>query len=193
MVAPLLPRVTGADTLRGLRTRRDDDLPGFLSVRFAERASIQETTMAIKYKLVAVLLLSLSSAATAQPDPFERPSQKARKRVQKPALPPPTEVEMGVPQYPGARFDGDVSGGMSGSDQKIWVFFSDDAVTKVVAFYQQKTGKKATEWEKDKYMIPLRGDSGIPEHGVTVETLAGNPLFEGKGKTIISVTRRTNT
>jgi hypothetical protein len=59
----------------------------------------------------------------------------------------------------------------------------------VVAFYQQKTGKKATEAEKDKYLLPLKGKAIIPEHGVFIETLEGNELFKGKGKTMISVVR----
>jgi hypothetical protein len=147
----------------------------------------------IKHVIVAGLLLSMAGLVSAQPDPFARPSEKARERKRKPALPPPTDAELGVPRYPGARFDGDVSGGMTQSSQKVWVFFSDDAPPKVVAFYEEKTGKKATEWEKQKYMLPLKGESVMPDHGLTIETLQGNPFLEGKGKTVISVMRRTTT
>ena len=143
----------------------------------------------IRYALAAALLLASTAHVSAQP--VERPSKKVRQP--KPALPQPTEAELGVPVYPGARFDGDLSGGMSGSSQKIWIFFSDDAPAKVAAFFEQKTGKKANEWDKDKFLLPLKGASVVPEHGVTVETLTGNPLFPGKGSTVITVTRLTKT
>ena len=141
----------------------------------------------LRYALAAALLLATAGNGLAQQDPIEGASKRQRKP--KPALPPPTEADLGVPVYPGARFDGDLSGGMSAEGQKIWIYFSDDAPGKVVAFYQQKTGKKADEWDTEKYMISLKGNSPLPEHGVTVETLAGNPLFEGKGKTVITVSR----
>jgi hypothetical protein len=79
---------------------------------------------------------------------------------------------------------------MSQSNQKIWVFFSNDPVAVVLAFYEQKTGKKGESLEKDKYMIKLAGASLVPEHGVSIETLEGNPLFGNRGKTSISVMRR---
>ncbi len=63
----------------------------------------------------------------------------------------------------------------------------------MVAFFEEKTGKKANEWDKDKFLLPLKGASVVPEHGVTVETLTGNPLFPGKGSTVITVTRLTKT
>ncbi|MFY3744337.1 hypothetical protein ACOQFB_10540 [Anaeromyxobacter sp. Red801] len=149
--------------------------------------------MTIRHLLVAALLVPAALVVSAQQDPFAPPSQKARERKRKPAVPPPSAAELGVPVYPGARFDGDISGGMSGPDQKIWVFFTDDAPAKVVAFYEQKTGKKATEWDREKYMIPLEGDPPMPEHGLTIETLAGNPLLGDKGKTVVSVMRLTKT
>ena len=145
--------------------------------------------MTIKCALAAALLLATTGSAWAQQDPMTGAGR--RERVRRPPAPAPTEAELGVPVYPGARFDGDVSGGMTQPDQKIWVYFSDDAPAKVVAFYQQKTGKKANEWDKEKFMIGLAGNPVMPEHGLTIETLAGNPLFAGKGKTVITVTRIT--
>lgn len=142
-----------------------------------------------RYVLGAAVLLVTAGSAWAQQDPVT--GMGKRERVRRPALPAPTETELGVPVYPGARFDGDVSGGMTQSDQKVWVYYSDDAPAKVVAFYQQKTGKKANEWDKDKFLIGLKGNPVMPEHGLTIETLAGNPLFAGKGKTVITVSRTT--
>jgi hypothetical protein len=160
----------------------------------------------IKHALVAAAVLAVADGARAQaqkaqeqeqeqvqeqeqPEQSPPEARSRRPRAPKASLPRPSEADLGVPVYPGARYDGDVSGGMSQPDHTIWIFFSDDAPAKVVAFYEKKTGKKASEWDKDKYMIALKGASVIPEHGVTVETLAGNPLFPGKGKTVITVSR----
>jgi len=165
----------------------------------------------IKHALIAAAVLAVADGARAQAQKAqeqeqeqeqeqvqeqEQPQEQSpaearskRPRAPRASLPRPTEADLGVPVYPGARYDGDVSGGMSQPDHTIWIFFSDDAPAKVVAFYEKKTGKKASEWDKDKYMIALKGASIIPEHGVTVETLAGNPLFPGKGKTVITVSR----
>jgi hypothetical protein len=133
------------------------------------------------------LAMTIAGAALAQTDPGAPSGRRAR--PEKPKVPPPSEASLGVPPYPGARFDADVSSGMSMNESWIWVFFSDDAPAKVVAFYEQKTGRKSTEWDKDKFMIALKGKSVVPEHGVTVETLEGNPYFGGKGKTVITVSR----
>jgi hypothetical protein len=126
-----------------------------------------------------------------EPAPYPPARGKSRKARERAPLPAPTVAELGVPIYPGSRYDAQISGGMSGEDQKIWVYFSDDAPRKVLAFYEQKTGKKGVEADRDKFMISLKGKSIVPEHGVTVETLAGNPLFGNKGKTVITVLRRT--
>lgn len=146
----------------------------------------------LRHLLAAALLLFTAVEVSAQ-DPFASPRQKARERKPKPALAPPSEAELGVPAYPGARFDAELSGALSSSEQKVWSFYSDDAPAKVVAFYEQKTGKKATEWDREKYMIPLKGEPPMPEHGLTIETLAGNPLLGDKGRTVISVLRMTKT
>jgi len=142
----------------------------------------------VRNALVVTLALATAGAAFAQTDP-STPSGK-RARAERPKVPPPTEASLGVPAYPGARFDAEASAGMSMNESWIWVFFSDDAPAKVVAFYEQKTGRKSSEWDKDKFLIALKGESLVPEHGVTVETLEGNPLFTGKGKTVITVSRK---
>lgn len=139
-----------------------------------------------RFAWAAALLLAVASAAFAQQDPM---GGGRKSRPQKAPLPTPTEKDLGVPIYPGSKFDGDLSGGMSQSDQKIWVFFSNDPVAVVLAFYEQKTGRKGESFEKDKYMIKLAGASLVPEHGVSIETLEGNPLFGNRGKTSISVMR----
>jgi hypothetical protein len=101
----------------------------------------------------------------------------------------PTAAQLGVPLYPGARFDGTISAGMSAGDDTgiYYVFASADPVAKVAAFYEQRTGKKGTENENG-VLIVVRGEGLFPELGVTIQPNVGT--FPAPAQSMITVRRR---
>ena len=100
---------------------------------------------------------------------------------------PPTEMELGVPEYPAARFDARASGGMTmDSDTLVYVFLSDDLVPAVVAFYVKATGRKAEPLAGAAFQIRLKGSGIIPAHGVFIQP---NTMFGGSARTVITVTK----
>ncbi|MGE5551023.1 MAG: hypothetical protein ACM3ZC_10920, partial [Bacteroidota bacterium] len=100
---------------------------------------------------------------------------------------PPTEKTLGVPLYPGAVFNPELSAGMSLDEEyQYYVFLSHDPPEKVAAFYQQKLGKKPLANEGG-YIFAIKGSLPIPEEGLTVQP---NKLFGGKAKTVITVAKR---
>lgn len=105
------------------------------------------------------------------------------------AMAAPTEAQLGVPLYPGARFDGDISAQMSeGDDTGIYyVFASADPVTTVAAFYERHTGKKGMETEGG-VLIVVQGQGLFPDLGVTVQPNVGT--FAGSVRSVITVRRR---
>ena len=96
----------------------------------------------------------------------EQAFQAAQKEI---GTKPPTEKELGVPLYPGARYDARSSAGMSMGDQRGYVFITDDAMAKVVKFYEAKLGKKAQGAEDTGYMIALAGKGLVPDEGLAVQ------------------------
>jgi hypothetical protein len=101
----------------------------------------------------------------------------------------PTEAQLGVPLYPGARFDGAISAGMSAGDDTgvYYVFGSADPVAKVAAFYEQRTGKKGMANEAG-VLIVVQGEGLFPDLGVTIQPNAGT--FPANVKSMITVRRR---
>ncbi len=98
---------------------------------------------------------------------------------------PPTEKDLGVPIYPGAKFDADSTAGMSaGNDYMMYVYLSDDPPSKVEAFYEQQLKIKPFSAGENHYMFPLKGKLPIPEEGLSVEP---NTMFGGSAKTVIVI------
>jgi hypothetical protein len=98
---------------------------------------------------------------------------------------PPTEKDLGVPVYPGAKFDADASAGMSsGNDYAMYVYLSTDEPSKVVGFYEKQLKTKAAEPAKGRYIIPLKGELPVPKEGISIEP---NTMFGGSAKTVITI------
>jgi hypothetical protein len=103
---------------------------------------------------------------------------------------PPTEKTLGIPLYPGSVFDPESSAGMSlDEDYQYFIYFSNDPPAKVVAFYEQRLGKKALASDGG-YLIALKGDPPIPEEGLTIQA---NIMFGGKAKTVITIQKKIET
>ena len=105
-----------------------------------------------------------------------------------PPLPQPTEAQMGVPAYPGAKYDAQMSGGMTQPDTYYWIYTTTDAIEKVVAFYQQKTGLTPKAVSGSYIFSVRKGESELfPDHGVMVEP---NKMLPPPAKTVISVIKK---
>jgi len=103
-------------------------------------------------------------------------------------LPQPTEAQLGVPTYPGAKFDGQTSAGMSLNESFYWIFTTTDAVDKVAAFYKGKTGLTPKELSGSYLFTVKRGDSDLfPDHGVMIEP---NKMLPPPAKTVITVIKK---
>ena len=104
------------------------------------------------------------------------------------ALPQPSEAQLGVPTYPGAKYDGMASGGMTQPDTFYWVFTTADSIDKVAAFYKGKPSLTSKEISGSYMFSVKKSDSGLfPDHGVLVEP---NKLWPPPTKTIITVVRK---
>ena len=101
----------------------------------------------------------------------------------------PSEAELGVPLYPGAQFDGSLSGQMSASDEEAnyYVYGSTDALAAVAGFYRQRTGKQGIENEGG-VMIAIEGSGFFPDLGVTIQPNVGT--LPAPMKTMITVRKR---
>lgn len=112
-------------------------------------------------------------------------------KAQAPAAPmaAPTEGDLGVPLYPGARFDGRMSGQMSASDEEAnyYVYTSADTPQQVATFYQTRTGKKGLTTEGG-VLIAVRGEGLFPELGITVQPNAGT--YPPSVKTMLTIRKR---
>jgi hypothetical protein len=98
---------------------------------------------------------------------------------------PPTEKELGVPVYPGAKFDADATAGMSaGNDYAMYLYLTTDEPSKVANFYEKQLKIKPAEIVKGRYMIALKGKLPLPEEGISIEP---NTMFGGSAKTVISI------
>lgn len=107
-------------------------------------------------------------------------AEMARKMV----LAPPTNESIGIPFYPNAEFQPEISAGMSLSGTAMYVFLTTDTPAEVIKWYEQRTGKKAQSWEPDHYLLVISGQVPFPEKGLSVQP---NLLFPGNWKTIITL------
>ncbi|HEX3044426.1 MAG TPA: hypothetical protein VHY08_06705 [Bacillota bacterium] len=99
----------------------------------------------------------------------------------------PSQKTLGVPIYPGSVFDPENSAGMSlDGEYQYYIYLSNDPPSKVLAFYEQRLGKKAISNEGG-YIIALKGQLPIPEEGLTIQP---NTMFGGKAKTVITVQKQ---
>jgi hypothetical protein len=104
------------------------------------------------------------------------------------ALPQPTEAQLGVPAYPGAKYDGQMSGGMSQPDTYYWIFTTTDAIDKVATFYKGKTGLTPREMSGSYLFAVKKGESELfPDHGVMIEP---NKMLPPPAKTVITVIKK---
>ena len=108
--------------------------------------------------------------------------------TQMPARPlsEPSAAELGVPRYPGARFDGTNSAALSSGEDRYYVYTAADAPEKVAAFYERQTGKKGLKTEGG-WLIAVKGAGAFPELGVVVQPNAGT--YPAAVRTMITVRR----
>jgi hypothetical protein len=101
----------------------------------------------------------------------------------------PSEAQLGVPIYPGARFEGRMSAELSQSDEEAnyYVFGSADAAPAVTAFYRQRTGKPGIEVEGG-VLIAVRGEGLFPDLAVTIQPNVGT--LPASVKSVITVRKR---
>jgi hypothetical protein len=116
------------------------------------------------------------------------PAQDAMSRDAPPApLKQPTDQEMGVPAYPGAKFDGQASAGMSQGDTYFWVFTTTDPIGKVVGFYKERTRATPADLGGSYLFTLKKGKSELfPALGVMVEN---NTMYPGPAKSVMTVTK----
>ena len=139
-----------------------------------------------RYRNRTSLLISLEvspppAAEGVIPEPEEVPAAP---------LAPPSEAELGVPVYPGARFDPQMSGQLSSSgDARYFVYTSSDEPAKVLSFYERQTGKKAAIQSERGHLIAVRGAAPWPALGVSIEPNLG--LYPVAVRTVITI-RKTD-
>lgn len=116
------------------------------------------------------------------------PAQEGMSRNAPPGpLTQPTDQEMGVATYPGAKFDGQASAGMSQGDTYFWIYTTTDPIEKVVAFYKEKTRSAPAELGGSFLFTLKKGKSEMfPALGVMVEK---NTMFPGPAKSVVTVTK----
>lgn len=101
----------------------------------------------------------------------------------------PTEAQMGVAAYAGARYQRDLSVGMSSSEnERYYVFFTDDDPAAVRTFYESVTGRTANAIAGGTFVIAIEGRGIMPDHGVMISPTTGTP-YASSGRTLITVRR----
>ena len=101
---------------------------------------------------------------------------------------PPTEEFLGIPLYPGAVFDPELSAGMSLDEEyHIYVYFSKDSPDQIGDFYRNKLGKDPLPTDDLGYMFALKGSLPVPEEGLAIQP---NRFMEGPFQTIISIQKK---
>lgn len=103
---------------------------------------------------------------------------------------PPTAADLRISFYPGWEFLAKPSAEMSaGGDYYYYVFSTTDTPEKVLAFYEQKSGKKANGDSEYGYIIPLRGNLPVPDEGLTIQK---NTMFGGGAKTVVTIQKQVH-
>lgn len=95
-----------------------------------------------------------------------------------------TERDLGLPIYPGAVLDVNNSSRISLGDsiQYEYVFFSGDSQAKIVAFYEQRLGRKATASDGGKLVFILGYQEGLvvnprgPDGRTTIVVIRNSPI-----------------
>jgi len=134
----------------------------------------------IAHRAGAIAPLLVAVSAVLAPLPCQVPAAPAA---------PPSEADLGVPLYPGARFDNQMSASMSGmgDNANYYVYTSVDAATQVTSFYESKTGKKGTTNEAGT-LIAVRGEGLFPDLGITIQPNPGS--YPPEVKTIITIRKK---
>jgi hypothetical protein len=101
----------------------------------------------------------------------------------------PSPAELGVPLYPGAKFDGRISAEMSRSDEEAnyYVYSCSDTPEQVAAFYHARTGKVGLT-TPGGVMFAIRGEGLFPDLGLTVQPNAGT--FPAPAKTMLTIRKK---
>jgi hypothetical protein len=82
----------------------------------------------------------------------------------------PSEADLGVPFYPGARYEAATSKGLSQPSEKYYVFTTADALSKVQAFYEAAAKRKAVaSGDGGAVILVLEGAAPFPKHGIVIE------------------------
>jgi hypothetical protein len=119
------------------------------------------------------------------------PARAAEEAERAPAAPmaAPPESELGVPHYPGARFDGRTSAALTEGDSEgtYYVYTSGDAPAQVTAFYEGRTGKAGQRTEGG-VLIVVRGEGLFPDLAVTVQPNPGS--HPAAVKSVITIRKR---
>lgn len=118
--------------------------------------------------------------------PVEEEEPLEEEPAAKPPVKPPIEKELGMPIYPGSRFDTQLSTGLSQEREKYYVYFTNDPISKVVQFYEAKTGKKAMSAQGGSFWVILQGEIPWPKLGVLIEPAAGK-FGAGSAKTVFTI------
>ncbi len=128
----------------------------------------------------AISLLLVSVSAALAPLPCQVPPAP---------MAAPSAADLGVPLYPGARFDGQMSASMSGmgDNANYYVYTSADAPALVTSFYESKTGKKGTTNEAGT-LIAVVGEGLFPDLGITIQPNPGS--YPPEVKSIITVRKK---
>lgn len=82
----------------------------------------------------------------------------------------PTQQQLGVPIYPGAHYEAQMSAGMSQPTEKYYVFTTTDSLRRVVAFFENATKKQGAAFgDGGAVIIVLEGEAPFPRHGIVIE------------------------
>ncbi len=154
----------------------------YLSVEDVGAWQIRES----EYQHESEITVNVQSVGAA-PEAEEREGREERP----PAAPiaAPAESDLGVPIYPGSRFDGRVSAAMSEGDSEgnYYIYTTADAPAAVTSFYQRRTGKTGQTNEAGT-LIVVRGEGLFPDLGVTVQPNPGS--FPAAVKTVITIRKK---
>jgi hypothetical protein len=136
---------------------------------------------------IRIEIMVSKSEAALEEEEDEAMDEAVAAKARQLAKNPPTSQTLGVPLYPGAVFNPEISAGMSlDDDYQYYVYLSNDPPAKVVAFYEQQLGEKADSNEGG-YIIALKGKLPVPDEGLTIQP---NMLFGGTAKTVITVQKQ---